>query len=542
MVWTNFITVEPTMFLQQVGDTLTYVIFQNLFIDKICQNQLRYDKADCDLYAAISDELEPSQQYLIPMMNKIQESSSSFLLYNSLVENSFPVILVLFLGVWSDAHRRRKPPLLLSLFGKLLRSFGLLLNAYFMSWSPITLLFTVALPHSLGGASSVFNMAAFSYLSDTSVPRNRTWRLGIAEFCWHLGSPVGLYLGAYLFKVGGYICVFAASATFHLVALLYTVFVLPEVPQPKPSLCSVGKYGFNYGTCAEVQVKRVRCFSENETTNRDVENNNEKDALAAEGDSSEEEDNGKTSVKEIVVGSIKAIMRKRPNHTRKCLLSLGAIMLLYGIAFHGEANMKYLFTRNKFQFREQQFSAWTIFDALMLVVGLTVVMPITSKLLRLSDTLAGGVASMGRAASRACIALAPSSNYLYIASIIDVTGVIGPLSARSLASKCVLRDERGKVFAFLGCIEAIVPLIAVPLYSLIYSHTLEFAPSSIYFVSTGIYFVTFLIFGILFIASKMNIVQFTGTDTTALTTPIDKNLLIVPGLGVPYMYRRGSLS
>lgn len=35
MGWRDMITVEPAMFLQQAGDTLTYVIFQNLFIDKV---------------------------------------------------------------------------------------------------------------------------------------------------------------------------------------------------------------------------------------------------------------------------------------------------------------------------------------------------------------------------------------------------------------------------------------------------------------------------------------------------------------------------
>ena len=77
------------------------------------------------------------------------------------MENSIPVLLVLYLGVWSDQKRRRKPPLLLNLMGKLIRAFGLMLNAYFISWSPIVLLLTAALPHALGGANAVFHMSAF---------------------------------------------------------------------------------------------------------------------------------------------------------------------------------------------------------------------------------------------------------------------------------------------------------------------------------------------------------------------------------------------
>jgi len=77
------------------------------------------------------------------------------------VENSLPVILVLLLGVWSDAEKKRKPPLLLALTGKLAKCLGLLVNAYFIEWPPILLLLTVALPHSLGGGNAVFHMAAF---------------------------------------------------------------------------------------------------------------------------------------------------------------------------------------------------------------------------------------------------------------------------------------------------------------------------------------------------------------------------------------------
>jgi len=35
MEFVKLITVEPVLFLQMVGDTLTYVIYQNLFIDKV---------------------------------------------------------------------------------------------------------------------------------------------------------------------------------------------------------------------------------------------------------------------------------------------------------------------------------------------------------------------------------------------------------------------------------------------------------------------------------------------------------------------------
>ncbi|ODN04335.1 Thymic stromal cotransporter [Orchesella cincta] len=545
MGWRNVITVEPAMFLQQAGDTLTYVIFQNLFIDKICRNQLHYDEKVCNLYESVQDEIPKSQEFLIPIINDIQETSANFVLYYSLVENSLPVLLVLFLGVWSDANHKRKPCLVLSLMGKFCRSVGLLLNAYYMAWHPLVLLFTVALPHSLGGGNAVFHMAAFSYIADSSVPRSRTWRLGVAEAFWFLGSPVGLYLGAYLYERGGYLCVFATAVTFHFIAVLYTSLILPEVPQPRASQYVIGKYG-TYGTSYNPVLVRTRCFSENEkgmTDNGD--NNNENQALISGSRAASNPTNPhdeSINVWDFVIGTMKTVVKKRPNHTRKCLLSLGTILLLYGIANHGELNMKYLFTRTKFHWREQQFSVWTIVDACVVVLGLFIMMPVFSKVFKFSDTFSGAVAALTRAVSKLCIALATDSQYLFIALGIDIPGVMGPLSSRSLASKCVLRDERGKVFAFLGCIEALVPLIAVPLYSLIYSSTLRTVPSAIYYVSAAICFTNFLIFITLFIFSKLKIIQFSGTDTSALTNPTDSVRSYDIENGLSYFYRRSSLS
>jgi hypothetical protein len=79
--------------------------------------------------------------------------------------------------------------------------------------------------------------------------------------------------------------------------------------------------------------------------------------------------------------------------------------------------MKYLFTRNRFQWREQQFTWWTVFDSTMTVAGLTIVLPIVSKVLKFSDPFSGAIAALGRTASRVCIALAPSSDYLYYGKI-----------------------------------------------------------------------------------------------------------------------------
>ena len=84
--------------------------------------------------------------------------------------------------------------------------------------------------------------------------------------------------------------------------------------------------------------------------------------------------------------------------------------------------MKYLFTRNKFQWREQQFSIWTIADAVVVVLGLTIVMPIFSKILKISDPLGGAIAALARGSSRLCVALAPQSKFLFLGNLYYSSG------------------------------------------------------------------------------------------------------------------------
>lgn len=202
-----------------------------------------------------------------------------------------------------------------------------------------------------------------SYIADSSVPRNRTWRLGIAEAFWQLGSPIGLFLGAFLFEKAGYVCVFSTAVVFHFVAVLYTLFILPEVPQPRASIYSVGKYGScgaTTGLAPPPPPSRIRAFSENakgdfesigggpltedeqeggtsgfpqaqesllsytRSTTAQVQMNGEAAGMASHG------------VIDFLLGSLAAIVKPRPNHTRKCLLSLGLIMMLYVTLNHGE--------------------------------------------------------------------------------------------------------------------------------------------------------------------------------------------------------------
>jgi len=101
-----------------------------------------------------------------------------------------------------------------------------------------------------------------------------------------------------------------------------------------------------------------------------------------------------------------------------------------------------------------------------------------------------------------------ANTLFFTGSVLDIFGVLMPIAARSLASKCVLTNERGRVFAFLGCIEAVARLVSVPLYSVVYSITLTILTSTIYYMSMSMYFTVIMIFSFLFIAKKLKVIEY----------------------------------
>lgn len=51
--------------------------------------------------------------------------------WKSAFHSAVPLFIILFVGSWSDRHRRRKPCILLPLVGEIITAFGLLFCVYF---------------------------------------------------------------------------------------------------------------------------------------------------------------------------------------------------------------------------------------------------------------------------------------------------------------------------------------------------------------------------------------------------------------------------
>ena len=117
-----------------------------------------------------------------------------------------------------------------------------------------------------------------------------------------------------------------------------------------------------------------------------------------------------------------------------------------------------------------------------------IVMPFLSFYLKMHDAAVGILASCSKIVSLLITSVAWNGEVTHITTHYwyknvgwvlfagSVSGFISAFSSiviRSMLSKCVTKAELGKIFSLLASLEAAVPLFAAPLFTYVYTHTLE---------------------------------------------------------------------
>lgn len=162
----------------------------------------------------------------------VQKLIGSVMMYRTILENAFPIILVFLIGAWSDKYGRKLP--LLVVIGAFLLQNVLLLGCVFLqgtgAWSVAIVSSLIA---SLSGNQACFMVAAFSYVSDNTVVEKRTMRTSITHCCIFLGVTLGLAGGGALSHSGlPFSKSFLIGIGVELVAFLYIWGMMKNQPQP----------------------------------------------------------------------------------------------------------------------------------------------------------------------------------------------------------------------------------------------------------------------------------------------------------------------
>lgn len=162
------VSVEPLLGFFIVSSVLGGLATQNLNLQKACRVNLNMSNATCTAL-----EKRAKADYTPEEEAAVQGLVTDMIMWQSVIQHTIPSVFVIFIGSWSDRTRRRKPILLLPIFGELVRVLGLLVCVFYFYELPMEVAGLVeSVPSSLTGGWMIMFMAVFTYISDvTSVRR-----------------------------------------------------------------------------------------------------------------------------------------------------------------------------------------------------------------------------------------------------------------------------------------------------------------------------------------------------------------------------------
>lgn len=161
------ISVEPLLGFYIISSVLGSLTTQNLNLQKACRVNLNMSDAVCTaLEKRTKSGFTPDEEA------RVQELVTDMLIWQSIIQHTVPCVFIVFIGSWSDRTRRRKPVLLLPVFGELVRVLGLLVCVYYFYELPMEIAGLVeSLPSSFTGGWMTMFMAVFTYISDVTSVR-----------------------------------------------------------------------------------------------------------------------------------------------------------------------------------------------------------------------------------------------------------------------------------------------------------------------------------------------------------------------------------
>ncbi|RZC42749.1 uncharacterized protein BDFB_004854, partial [Asbolus verrucosus] len=428
LVFAN-ITVEPMLVCFILPSVMANLATQNLNLDKACRVNLRLEGRVCDGLALRDASYNRSDEV------QVQKLVATMNAWKNVVQSFVPCLLLLFLGSWSDRHKRRKPCFLGPIVGETLACLGLLVCTHFYHELPAEFnAFFEAVPPSLTGGWFAMFMAVFSYVAGVTSLQTRTLRIGAVNIFANLSFTVGNALSGILYRHVGFYGIYSIAVLFYLAGFVYGVFAIKEIPQEGAECAEKGFFRDFFDVSHVADTFKV-AFKKGE----------------------------------------------RNRKARICTIMILCVVIVGPM--HGEMSVLYLFLRYKFGWNEVDYSIYSTFYVITHMFGTLFSLVLFTKILKIDDAALGMLSSASRILASLVYAFAPNSFVFYVVSIgalIEILNGTTFIAMRSIMSKLVPSNELGKINSLFGLSEALVPIIYGPLYSIIYKLTINLLPGAFF--------------------------------------------------------------
>jgi len=421
-IWTN-ISVEPVVIMYCMTKAISGLPGEEFYLKKGCMVNLNQSAEICDdIHSHPEVQLETQQ-----LVSGIQATKGTL--------QSIPgVVFVLFAGALMDTYGR-KPLLLLSLFGFFILNFVFLVNSIWFHELKVEYLLFECLQDVTGG-DIVFFMATKCIIVDITSEETRTWRLAVTDSCYSVGWLIGFQIGNYIKLNFGFTPLFATVIVLVVLNMIYTMVFIKD-------------------NLHKIQTEKTGDAQETVKCDRNVIRN----------------------VFMMAISSFKSTFRQREGRGR-------LYICLFMIIFSGPEIVStaydvcgFLFYRLQYNITTTDYghliSLWFIVNS----IGQGIVVPFLCEKLHFSDTMiiiigfTPGIIGFVLEAFLDevwCLYVIWTFAYIFYFCIFTMS--------RSAVSKLVSPSEIGRVFAFMGLLQAVLKLLSKPFFGFLYQATLDIFP------------------------------------------------------------------
>ncbi|CAG7822444.1 unnamed protein product [Allacma fusca] len=463
--------IEPAIILHMIAFKMYYITLQNILLEQACRVNLNFSDDICNnLTERDTDNLTDAE-------NAVQQEVASIIRWRSVIDNFFPLIFVVFAGAWSDIYGR-KLLIVLPLFGYISQIIGVIFCLADAQVSATTVALVGSIPVALTGSIATINMAIFSYIADNTPVESRTVRTGVTNAAFLIGMSSGNALGGFLSASAlGFVGALGIAGALESLAFAWVIFVINnDIPNPNAS---------------EPSVTGIAARKKSWQKLADIFNTSH------------------------ILNAVKTVVRKRDGNER-----LQIFMLIFACYFfitvpeYGEESVFYLFLRYQLNWDGEDYGYFATYRLLVGFVGGLLAIGLLSYKLKFSDPLVGIICSISQFSACFVYAFAKSTAMMYLGPAVDMWNSTMSLITKVIIAKIVPNMEIGKIYSFMGCVDALIPLIANPLYTTVYKATFENVLPGLFFLISAIMTIPpFVVFGWLMVISKR------GLDLEASESP-----------------------
>uniref|UniRef100_A0A1L8DEH4 Putative transporter add1 major facilitator superfamily n=1 Tax=Nyssomyia neivai TaxID=330878 RepID=A0A1L8DEH4_9DIPT len=431
------ITVEPVLFLIFFAWNFSGNVLTNLIVSQTCTNLLGFNESDCRQLGTANES-----EYIQSLEQQVQPYTAKIIMVRSLMEQILPAICSLFLGPWSDKFGRK--PLLYASFLGYFTVFLLLVGISFAS-NVFTLnpwFYLLAyIPVMFSGGTCALITGTFCYITDVTTEKNRAIRMGIAEGVLFAGLFLGSISSSYVLQWTNASTVFAISGQACLLGLLYIWLYIPETIDCGDFVGSKYRELFRFDHVCEMF---------------------------------------KTSV------------MPRPDNRRAIIwLAICGLVLSIGL-MEGNMSVFFLFTRAKFGWTIREYTFYESTSIVVQMIGGIAALLLLKKFFRISDAMLAALSFGSDCLQNFTRTIAQTPRDLYLGVGVGfIKSISGPIG-RAVLSNVTPPSDIGKIFSLVTAFESICPIASTPIFTMIYTSTIDTYPSAFNAVSTGGTFLCFI--------------------------------------------------